>query len=36
MREFRLNRIHKLTTTTEYFKTENNFKLQEYFENFQT
>lgn len=36
VREFRLDRINKLITTTEYFETENNFELQEYFKSFQT
>lgn len=36
VREFRLDRINKLTTTTEYFETENSFELQEYFKSFQT
>ncbi len=36
VREFRLDRVNKLTTTTECFETENSFELQEYFKSFQT
>ncbi len=36
VREFRLDRINKLITTSECFETENNFELQEYFKSFKT